>query len=40
MSRDDRSYMSVKLDDPSFNGPIFANLVEADEGGFNLIWSR
>ena len=39
-SREDRPYMSVKLDDPSFSGPIFANLVESEEGAFNLIWSR
>jgi uncharacterized protein (DUF736 family) len=36
-----RPYLSVKLDDPSFTGPIYANLVE-DEGGktHTLIWSR
>ena len=38
-SRDDNSYLSVKLDDPSFPAPIFANLVDADEG-YSLIWSR
>jgi uncharacterized protein (DUF736 family) len=40
-SRDDREYLSVKLDDPSFPAPIYASLVkiEGDEG-FNLIWSR
>lgn len=34
-------YLSLKLDDPSFNAPIFASLF-ADEDGktFNLIWSR
>lgn len=32
-------YHSVRLDDPSFPTPIFANLVE-DEGGYTLIWSR
>jgi uncharacterized protein (DUF736 family) len=30
---------SVKLDDPSFPAPIFANLVEVD-GGYALVWSR
>jgi len=36
-----REYLSVKLDDPSFAQPIYASLVEAEEGkGFNLIWSR
>jgi uncharacterized protein (DUF736 family) len=40
-SREDRSYLSVKLDDPSFPGPIHASLVDApDTGGFSLIWSR
>jgi uncharacterized protein (DUF736 family) len=36
-----RDYLSVKLDDPSFNAPIYATLFE-DEGGdgHTLIWSR
>jgi uncharacterized protein (DUF736 family) len=38
-SREDRAYLSVKLDDPSFVAPIYASLVEADEG-YSLIWSR
>lgn len=38
-SRDDREYLSVKLDDPSFPAPIYASLVEV-EGGHSLIWSR
>ena len=40
-SKEDRDYLSIKLDDPSFNAPIFASLF-ADEDGktFNLIWSR
>ena len=37
----DRDYLSVKLDDPSFPAPIYASLVEAEDGsGHNLIWSR
>lgn len=40
-SKDDRDYLSIKLDDPSFNAPIFASLFEGDDGkSFNLIWSR
>ena len=40
-SAEQRDYLSVKLDDPSFNAPIYANLVQDDEGeGFALIWSR
>ena len=38
-SRDNKDYLRVKLDDPSFAGPIFAALVEADEG-YSLVWSR
>jgi len=36
-----RDYLAVKLDDPSFAAPIYANLIE-DEGGKSnsLIWSR
>jgi uncharacterized protein (DUF736 family) len=30
----------VRLDDPTFAAPFFANLVVQDEGGFALIWSR
>ncbi|MFG1425935.1 DUF736 domain-containing protein [Roseixanthobacter glucoisosaccharinicivorans] len=36
-----REYLSVKLDDPSFPAPIYASLVEAEDGGEHaLIWSR
>jgi uncharacterized protein (DUF736 family) len=40
-SGEGRDYLSVKLDDPSFNTPIYANLFH-DEGGetLSLIWSR
>ena len=34
-----REFVSVKLDDPSFAAPIYANLVERD-GQHELIWSR
>lgn len=33
-------YLSVKLDDPSFPGPIYATLVQGDNGEHKLIWSR
>ena len=39
ISKEDRAYLSVKLDDPSFHAPIYASLVDADEG-YSLIWSR
>ena len=38
-SSEGRDYLSVKLDDPSFTAPIYANLVE-DGDAFTLIWSR
>jgi uncharacterized protein (DUF736 family) len=40
-STEGRDYLSVKLDDPSFNAPIYANLVH-DEGAetYSLIRSR
>jgi uncharacterized protein (DUF736 family) len=39
-SNEGRDYLSVKLDDPSFTVPIYANLVEDDGESFTLIWSR
>jgi uncharacterized protein (DUF736 family) len=40
-SNEGRDYLSVKLDDPSFNAPIYANLFDAQDGEtYNLIWSR
>ena len=40
-SNEGRDYLGLKLDDPSFNAPIYANLF-ADEDGesYSLIWSR
>ncbi|MBR0733117.1 DUF736 family protein [Bradyrhizobium japonicum] len=39
-SEEGRDYLSLKLDDPSFNTPICANLFD-DEGGkyYTLLWS-
>ena len=39
-SRENRDYLSLKLDDPSFLAPIFANLFADDNGDYSLIWSR
>ena len=39
-SKEGRPYTSVKLDDPSFPAPIYASLVEGEDGASNLIWSR
>ena len=40
-SEEGRDYLSLKLDDPSFNAAIYANLFD-DEGGegYSLLWSR
>ena len=35
-----RKYLSVKLDDPSFAGPLYASLLEEEDGSHTLIWSR
>ncbi len=36
-----RDYWSVKLDDPAFAAPLFASLVETEDGKtLNLLWSR
>ncbi|MBY4639985.1 DUF736 domain-containing protein [Gluconacetobacter entanii] len=40
-SGEGRDYLSLKLDDPSFNAPIFANLFRDEDGeGYSLIWTR
>ncbi len=33
-------YLSLKLDDPSFTAPVYASLVQGDNGEHKLIWSR
>lgn len=38
-SQSGADYVAVRLDDPSFPAPVFANLVEQD-GNWVLIWSR
>ena len=40
ISKADRPYLSVTLDDPSFPATIYARLVEGEEGVHNLIWTR
>ncbi|WP_375551406.1 DUF736 domain-containing protein [Rhodophyticola porphyridii] len=40
-SNEGRAYLGLKLDDPSFTAPIYANLFDDEDGeGFSLIWSR
>lgn len=40
LSKAERPYLSVILDDPSFPATLYARLVEGEDGGHNLIWSR
>lgn len=41
VSSEDRSYLSIKIDDPSFASPIFASLFDDDAGETaSLVWSR
>ncbi|SLK12557.1 DUF736 domain-containing protein [Novosphingobium mathurense] len=40
-SNEGREYLGLKLDDPSFTAPIFANLFDDEDGeSYSLIWSR
>ena len=40
-STEGRDYLGLKLDDPSFSHPIYANLFDDEDGeGHSLIWSR
>ena len=40
-SEEGRNYLSLKLDDPSFNSPIYASLFDDDNGeDCTLIWSH
>lgn len=40
-SNEGREYLGLKLDDPSFNAPIYANLFDdEDSDTYSLIWSR
>ncbi len=38
-NKDDKPYLAVKLEDPTLPAPIYANLVEQDDG-HTLIWVR
>jgi len=35
-----RKYLSVRLDDPTFAAPLYASLLDQEDGTHNLIWSR
>jgi uncharacterized protein (DUF736 family) len=40
-SEKQEEYLSLKLDDPSFTAPVYANLIKDKEtGDFSAIWSR
>ena len=40
-SNEGRNYLGLKLDDPSFTAPIYANLFDDEDGeSYALIWSR
>jgi uncharacterized protein (DUF736 family) len=39
-SEEGRDYLSLKLDDPSFNAPIYANLFGDEGEDYTLLWSR
>mgnify|MGYP006305440269 FL=1 len=38
-SKNGNTYLSVRLDDPSFTAPVYANLIERDDQHV-LIWNR
>lgn len=41
VSAENRDYLSVTIDDPSFPAPIYATLIEVEGvDGLQLIWSR
>ncbi|MBB3862534.1 uncharacterized protein (DUF736 family) [Novosphingobium hassiacum] len=39
-TQDDRSYLSIKLDDPTFVAPVFAQLFAGENDEYDLIWTR
>jgi uncharacterized protein (DUF736 family) len=40
VSQNERPYLSVSLDDPSFPATLYARLIEGEDGTHTLIWSR
>ncbi|HON31649.1 MAG TPA: DUF736 domain-containing protein [Ottowia sp.] len=40
VSKAERPYVSVTLDDPSFPATVYARLIEDEDGTHTLIWSR
>lgn len=39
-SKDDKSYLAVRLDDPTWAKPLSCALLPSDDKGFILIWQR
>lgn len=39
-AQDKRPYLSLKLDDPSFTAPIFAQLFAGEGDAHDLVWTR
>ncbi|WP_422060842.1 DUF736 domain-containing protein [Sphingopyxis sp.] len=39
-TQDNRPYLSVKLDDPGFTAPLFAQLFDSSDEDYDLVWSR
>ena len=35
-----KTYLTLRIDDPSFTGAIYPSLFLQDDGSFDLIWSR
>lgn len=40
LSRNNKPYISVKIDDPTFAAPVWAALTRDDNGEFSLYWDR
>lgn len=40
VSQQDREYLSLALDDPSFPATLYARLIEGEDGNHDLIWTR
>lgn len=40
LSQSDRPYLSVSLDDSAFPAPVYASLLEQEDGTHILLWSR
>jgi uncharacterized protein (DUF736 family) len=40
ISKAERPYVSCALDDPSFPAPVYARLIEGEDGTHQLLWSR